>query len=257
MLLRRITQHVKDQNWFAVLIDFAIVVVGVFIGIQVANWNEVRADANRGQDYRQRLAQEMVINRQNLQGRRSTFLEQFDYGTYAIEVTGAPVNDASAWQIVRAYFQASHAFPLTLQRGTYDEIISSGHLALLDDQALINELSALYTFAGISTISTIPDYREKVRRIIPLRLQAYFQSECYDVTDQDIHLLIACSPPPEHDFDFIALASVLQSDSELERDLRYMMSLSAVSANMAANQIRRVDAILARLSSPKSRNRPE
>jgi len=39
MLLRRITKHVTDQNWFAVFIDFLIVVVGVFIGIQVANWN--------------------------------------------------------------------------------------------------------------------------------------------------------------------------------------------------------------------------
>ena len=26
MLLRRITEHVKDQNWFAVALDFVIVV---------------------------------------------------------------------------------------------------------------------------------------------------------------------------------------------------------------------------------------
>ncbi len=38
MLLRRITQHVKDQNWFAVFVDFFIVVVGVFIGLQVQEW---------------------------------------------------------------------------------------------------------------------------------------------------------------------------------------------------------------------------
>ncbi|MEP4484813.1 MAG: hypothetical protein ABJ013_04215 [Halioglobus sp.] len=43
MILRSLTNHVKDQNWFAVWIDFAIVVVGVFIGIQVANWNDERA----------------------------------------------------------------------------------------------------------------------------------------------------------------------------------------------------------------------
>ncbi len=43
MLLRRITEHVKAQNWTAVGIDFVIVVVGVFIGIQVANWNDDRA----------------------------------------------------------------------------------------------------------------------------------------------------------------------------------------------------------------------
>ena len=36
MLLRSITKHVQDQNWFAIGIDFFIVVVGVFIGMQVA-----------------------------------------------------------------------------------------------------------------------------------------------------------------------------------------------------------------------------
>lgn len=44
MLLRRISKHVKDQNWFAVGIDFVIVVIGVFIGIQVANWNDTRTN---------------------------------------------------------------------------------------------------------------------------------------------------------------------------------------------------------------------
>ena len=43
MLLRSLTKHVNDQNWIAIGIDFIIVVVGVFIGIQVANWNEARA----------------------------------------------------------------------------------------------------------------------------------------------------------------------------------------------------------------------
>lgn len=39
MLLRGITQHVKDQNWFAVVLDFIIVVVGVFMGLQVQEWS--------------------------------------------------------------------------------------------------------------------------------------------------------------------------------------------------------------------------
>ncbi len=33
MILRRITEHVNAQNWFAIGLDFLIVVVGVFIGI--------------------------------------------------------------------------------------------------------------------------------------------------------------------------------------------------------------------------------
>jgi hypothetical protein len=56
MILRRITEHVKAQNWFAVAIDFVIVVIGVFIGIQVSNWNEARADRNREQVLIERVA---------------------------------------------------------------------------------------------------------------------------------------------------------------------------------------------------------
>jgi hypothetical protein len=40
-------QHVKGQDWTAIVIDFVIVVVGVYIGIQVANWNDARLDAER------------------------------------------------------------------------------------------------------------------------------------------------------------------------------------------------------------------
>ena len=36
MILRRVIEHVKPQNWTAVALDFLIEVTGVFIGIQVA-----------------------------------------------------------------------------------------------------------------------------------------------------------------------------------------------------------------------------
>jgi len=49
MLLRRITTHVKEQNWTAVGLDFLIVVFGVFMGFQVANWNDARIEAQREQ----------------------------------------------------------------------------------------------------------------------------------------------------------------------------------------------------------------
>ena len=61
MLLRRITEHVRHQNWFAVWIDFAIVVVGVFIGIQVSNWNERQADKRIGEEYVARILDELDI----------------------------------------------------------------------------------------------------------------------------------------------------------------------------------------------------
>lgn len=40
MLLRRVIEHVRDQNWFAVTLDFAIVVLGILIAFEVTNWSE-------------------------------------------------------------------------------------------------------------------------------------------------------------------------------------------------------------------------
>jgi hypothetical protein len=39
MLLRRMTQHVKDQNWFASEIDFPIGVIGESFAPGCCQWN--------------------------------------------------------------------------------------------------------------------------------------------------------------------------------------------------------------------------
>ena len=42
MILRRLAQSIRKQDWFAVAIEFVIVVVGIFVGLQVSEWNEQR-----------------------------------------------------------------------------------------------------------------------------------------------------------------------------------------------------------------------
>lgn len=47
MILHRLISHMKGQHWTAVFLDFVIVVVGVFIGLQVNNWNQARVERNQ------------------------------------------------------------------------------------------------------------------------------------------------------------------------------------------------------------------
>jgi hypothetical protein len=42
MILRRLSDAFRRQDWFTVLVETLIVVLGVFIGLQVNNWNEAR-----------------------------------------------------------------------------------------------------------------------------------------------------------------------------------------------------------------------
>ncbi|GAA0853930.1 hypothetical protein [Aliiglaciecola litoralis] len=44
MLLRSLAKHIKEQNWFAVFIDFFIVVLGILLAFQITEWSEQQAD---------------------------------------------------------------------------------------------------------------------------------------------------------------------------------------------------------------------
>ncbi|MFT4630918.1 MAG: hypothetical protein ACI8PV_002051, partial [Dinoroseobacter sp.] len=39
MIIRRLTESIKQQDWFVATIEIMIVVVGIFIGLQVDDWN--------------------------------------------------------------------------------------------------------------------------------------------------------------------------------------------------------------------------
>lgn len=59
MILRRLAQSLKEQNWTAICIEFVLLVVGVFLGIQVANWNTARIERALETTYLSRLADDV------------------------------------------------------------------------------------------------------------------------------------------------------------------------------------------------------
>ncbi|NNE41289.1 MAG: hypothetical protein HKN14_10285 [Marinicaulis sp.] len=85
MLLRRIIEHVKAQNWTAVALDFVIVVVGVFMGIQVSSWNEARADRNAYESALLRLGVEIDANLEAVANAHAELQESVPRVTLAID----------------------------------------------------------------------------------------------------------------------------------------------------------------------------
>ena len=55
MRLRSLTKHIREQNWFAVALDFFIVVVGILIAFQITSWNEARDERAQEQIWLTRL----------------------------------------------------------------------------------------------------------------------------------------------------------------------------------------------------------
>lgn len=59
MILRRIAHHLQQQQWTAVLIELAIVILGVFLGFQVSDWANERANRSAETRHLEEIAEDL------------------------------------------------------------------------------------------------------------------------------------------------------------------------------------------------------
>jgi len=155
MLLRKITKHVTDQNWFAVFIDFLIVVVGVFIGIQVANWNESSQDLAKEQIYLERLNDELKVTIERLEGGSELFSSSVNAFQFLLEARYEFQNSPETYVVdedalMQAFNKINGGRVPASSPAVFDEMVSSGELILIRN---IKLRQALYEFDEYSKVA--------------------------------------------------------------------------------------------------------
>lgn len=90
MLLRSVTKHIKEQNWFAVALDFLIVVVGILIAFQITNWSEARSDTRSLDTALKLLRDEIKTNIMTLDTTEKQHLEIATAGKELLQITREP-----------------------------------------------------------------------------------------------------------------------------------------------------------------------
>ncbi len=200
MILRRVIAHFRRQEWTAIVIDFVIVVTGVFIGIQVANWNEVRLEDRRAHDILIRLSGDLEQELVSIDLRLAYVGRSIEYGEQALAwAENGTLADDSAWQTVVAFFQASRILPYSPVDITYQEMRSAGELSLVRDAALRASLTEYFVSGTLPRADYIlklnPAYRSHVRGLTPHRIARYISSECFKVADIRTVTTTACDSP--------------------------------------------------------------
>ncbi len=132
--LLRVAEHIRTQNWTAIGIDFVIVVLGVFVGIQVANWNGAQHDREIEQQYLERLRLELA-DIVPLAQSAQTSLSEIEYRLEAVRAffesdQGRDALDGGHCAAVAR----SHIFDSTIfYPPTIKELISTGRILLISD----------------------------------------------------------------------------------------------------------------------------
>jgi hypothetical protein len=232
MIPRRIAEHVNTHNWFAVAIDFVIVVVGVFVGIQVSNWNADRIDRIKARAYLERIRADLDADLAGYADRLEFWGKVSAYGAQGLAYAEtAEAGDQSQWDLLLAYFQASQVAEFITTRTTYDELKSGGQLGLISDLELRNGLAQYYAGATNPALTERPAYRMHVRGVIPLEVQNYIWASCYRSDPEGHQQLLDCESPIDAG-KAAGIVETIRNDAALMSELRYWMSTMNVASRL-------------------------
>jgi hypothetical protein len=166
MILRRIASAFRRQDWFTVFVETMIVVLGVFLGLQVNNWNDARLERSREKLFLDYLAEDLnadigviegVINSTNRRlsalqtviERVSGPLPKIVYGRFqGTEVGSVEPYESNGSEPVGTMLVFTEV--LDGNRSAYETMISTGAIGALHDPNLARQIQEYY--AGMDMI---------------------------------------------------------------------------------------------------------
>ncbi|MEL7219488.1 MAG: hypothetical protein AAGK01_13805 [Pseudomonadota bacterium] len=216
MIRRRITQHIKDQNWTAIGIDFVIVVAGVFLGIQLGNWNQQASLDREKARYLQQLSTDFQVAEDTLEDQIADYRQYLAATRKALDIkrSKARVTEEEALDAFLTFGSGRipPGSPPTLQ-----ELISSGKVDLIDDFELRNEL--MQTHAKFETMARIFD----LVRIRANRVQTPIYAHIEYNSDVEISPKQLGDPTRSRKANSIDIAG-LRADPEVETALEIFLN---------------------------------
>lgn len=164
VILISLAKAIREQNYYAVLLEFLIVIAGVVIGFQITAWNANRERVEYQQIYLHRLSAD--VDQMLVQSRGTS--EELQRQLQSLLIHHRALNTCVLEETDRSEFDRAiilhQVLPsLSVVRATYDEMVSAGALAQVEDDALKAAISEFFS-ATESMQSTIEYFRSDLGR---------------------------------------------------------------------------------------------
>jgi hypothetical protein len=141
MILARLSRAVREQNWFAVVLEFFIVIAGVVIGFQITAWNGERQEKERAQEVMARIEaelDEMITQAETNVARAAQTVAALDTVFGALSRQELTDDERQSFEI--GLLQLDTFTQADWRLGTVDELVANGELNLIRDIELRSAL---------------------------------------------------------------------------------------------------------------------
>ena len=186
MIYKRVAASLRGQNWSAIGIELAIVVVGVFIGTQVSNWNAARIDRANSTRLLAQLVPELRAQVDFYDTAKTYYATTRRFADDALKGWAGDRRVSDSDFVIAAY-QASQIQGIGTNSDTWANIFGAERLSTIENTAIRRDLSLLMysdnSAIGVNAVDT--PYRRNVRRIIPIDTQDMIRTRCGDYTPPD------------------------------------------------------------------------
>jgi hypothetical protein len=144
MLLRRLSAHVRGENWFAVVLDLIVVVVGLFIGLQIDTWWGEQKDGQLESAYLLEIREDFEANRSSLQGQIAR-AEQTIRDMLILQTQSTLAEPSISLAELNERFSSVTVMPsFVVSTRAYANLTGSGDLKLIRNRSLKNAMAAYY-----------------------------------------------------------------------------------------------------------------
>ncbi|MEH6743397.1 hypothetical protein [Hyphomonas sp.] len=142
MILRRLTTALREQDWFTVVIETLIVVFGVFIGLQVNNWNEARVARGNEVLLLERLEEDFREAETAIAVAAAEAQQVAEDTGRLVELVRTHETPPDIDNLYQLLLAPALTSPLPTESATYLEMISTGSLSQIRDERLRRALTS-------------------------------------------------------------------------------------------------------------------
>jgi hypothetical protein len=254
MILRNIASAFRRQDWFTVFVEIVIVVLGVFLGLQVSNWNEQRAHHAKEREFLTQLRNELKESGYVIDAQSRYVAEVVASGQRALAyLKGGEDCETHCEELLIDFFHSSQVWGTSFDYTKYQEAL---RLGFPSDPATKEAVKQFYVYLnGWDTVNgAAPAYRERTRGFFTPDAAAVLWRGCMQLPGSEIEELTRDCVDELAPLDVAAMLRDIHSDSALVELLQFWLGQNIFALTGYPDMRGNADAAIAAITSQIDRH---